>query len=424
LTSDLAARFVAELTGCLDGLPAVKKFGVAVSGGGDSTALLIFMTDYAKANGHEIEVATVDHGLRPAAATEARSVAALCARLGIRHQTLCWANWSGKGNLQAAARAARYQLLRDWASDRHLTAVALGHTQDDQAETFLMRLARGSGVDGLSAMAPRRMFAGGGGAWLRPLLRFSRDELREFLRSRGVSWIDDPSNDDTRFARVKMRRALVAFREVGITPRRLATTAEGLRVARGALEIQAQAAIRSAAIVTPAGCVKINRHEFQAMPDEIQRRVFAHAIVWVSHSQFRPRLGALISARDTALGGGRTTLNGTMVIGTKNTVMICREVGAIRDATSPVDQVWDGVWVADGPAPNDPGLNIACLGENGIAQCPDWRQSGEHRATLLASPAIWRQGTLIAAPFAAVANGWTCRHAPGWQDFVDAILSH
>lgn len=130
-------------------------------------ALLSLLHRLSAAAGTHLEAVTVDHGLRPEAAEEAVFVARYAGTLGLRHETLRWRGWDGQGNLQNAAREARYRLMADWAERRGLPCVALGHTADDQAETVLMRLARRAGVDGLSAMAPRSDRHGI--TWLRPL---------------------------------------------------------------------------------------------------------------------------------------------------------------------------------------------------------------------------------------------------------------
>ncbi|MCB2123065.1 MAG: tRNA lysidine(34) synthetase TilS, partial [Rhodobacteraceae bacterium] len=124
------------------------RLGVAVSGGSDSTALLCLLADLRGTGGPDLAAVTVDHGLRPEAAGEARSVAALCARLGVSHTICRWDGWDGTGNLPDQARRARQNLIAGWASGLGIGAVALAHTRDDQAETVLLRLARGSGVDG------------------------------------------------------------------------------------------------------------------------------------------------------------------------------------------------------------------------------------------------------------------------------------
>lgn len=127
---------------------APQPLGIAVSGGSDSVGLM----RAAVAAGLKPQIVTVDHGLRPESRAEAEGVAEAAQLLGLSHDILKWTGWSGRGNLQDAARRARQRLIGAWAAEREIPVVALGHTQDDQAETVLMRLSRASGVDGLSAM--------------------------------------------------------------------------------------------------------------------------------------------------------------------------------------------------------------------------------------------------------------------------------
>lgn len=205
------------------------RVGLAVSGGGDSTALMLLAADWAPGAGAELHVATIDHGLRPEAAREAEQVAALCREVGIPCQVLRWQGWDRRGNLQDAARRARKALLSGWAAERGIATILTGHTRDDQAETVLLRLARGSGVDGLAGIAP--VTVENGLRWVRPLLGVGREELRDWLRARGAGWIDDPSNDDPRFDRVRARQMRDQLATLGLTAGRLADTAERMRAA-------------------------------------------------------------------------------------------------------------------------------------------------------------------------------------------------
>uniref|UniRef100_UPI0026223B47 tRNA lysidine(34) synthetase TilS n=1 Tax=uncultured Amaricoccus sp. TaxID=339341 RepID=UPI0026223B47 len=206
------------------------RLGVAVSGGGDSVALLLLL----HAAGRDLAAVTVDHGLRPESVGEAASVAALCAARGIPHSVLRWEDRDPRGNLQQAAREARRSLIAGWAEASGIAAVALGHTLDDQAETVVMRLARGSGVDGLSAMRPETLALGI--LWLRPLLGIRRAALRAWLAAEGVAWAEDPTNADARFDRVRARLALPTLAGLGIGPERLAATARAVARACAALE--------------------------------------------------------------------------------------------------------------------------------------------------------------------------------------------
>ena len=161
-----------------------------------------------------IAAVTVDHGLRPASADEARAVAAFCAGRGIAHSVLRWQGPKPTGNLMDQARRARILLISDWAKAQGIGDVLLGHTADDNAESLVMNLARSAGLDGLSGMRPD--WHEQGIHWHRPLLACSRDSLRAYLTKAQVTWIDDPSNDNPRFARVKARRAMAALARVNV----------------------------------------------------------------------------------------------------------------------------------------------------------------------------------------------------------------
>ena len=180
-----------------------RPIGVAVSGGPDSMALLVLA---ARAFPQACIAATVDHGLRESAASEARMVARQAEALGVPHTTLTVATPITGASLQAQARRARYQLLAGWAEEMKALAVATAHHADDQAETFLMRAGRASGITGLAAIRPRATVAGA--TLVRPLLGWRRAALRAIVRREGVSFVDDPSNADPRHDRTRYRRLL------------------------------------------------------------------------------------------------------------------------------------------------------------------------------------------------------------------------
>jgi tRNA(Ile)-lysidine synthase len=199
----LLERFRADL----DGLIAPDaSVGVAVSGGPDSLALLLLA---AAARPGAVEAATVDHALRPEARAEAEGVAAICGRLGVPHQILT-ARWNDRPTtaIQERARSERYRLLGYWAEERGLGALATGHHADDQTETILMRLNRGSGVRGLAGMRPRSIAPGSNIRLVRPLLGWRRSDLEQICEDAGLEPVADPSNADDRFERVRIRRAL------------------------------------------------------------------------------------------------------------------------------------------------------------------------------------------------------------------------
>ncbi|MCV2880500.1 tRNA lysidine(34) synthetase TilS [Actibacterium sp. XHP0104] len=411
---DPAACFAAFFN---DDMPA--RLGVAVSGGGDSVALLHLAHRWAAGRDVALETVTVNHGLRPEAAEEAAFVARLCADLGIPHQTLRWGGWDGQGNLMDRARDARQELIADWAAARGVGHVALGHTLDDQAETVLMRLARGSGVDGLSGMAARSVARGL--VWLRPLLDVRREALRDVLRGAGQDWIEDPSNDDMRFQRVKARQALAQLADLGIDPAGLADTADRMTMAREVLEGAALSAARTMARVE-AGDVVFDAAALADLPDETRLRLMAGAVCWVGSSPYRPRLSALRDALSEALAGRSRTLQGALLFPHRGTLRVTRELNAVSgQRCAPADR-WDGRWRVTGP--DLPGAELRALGEAGLAQCGPWRDTGLPRVTLLASVSIWQGEALIAAPLAGFGAKWRAELAQSGESWPETLISH
>ena len=379
----------------------LDRVGIAVSGGGDSVAALVLATEALGAA--RVRAVTVDHGLRPEAGAEAAAVARLCATLGVAHDLLRWDEGPRGGNLMGAARDARLRLIGTWARDR-VDAVVLAHTLDDQAETVLMRLARGSGVDGLAGMAERRV--AGGILWLRPLLGVTRAELRAELRRRGIGWVEDPTNADPRYQRVRARQALAALADLGVQASGLAATAQRMRRARRALDAQAQAAMDTL-VREDRGTVSILAWP---EPPEIRDRLAAHLLMQVSGAWHRPRLEDLHRLLDR----GQGTLMGCALTPEGTGWRLSREARAVAGATG---LPWDGRWWAEGPGPGE----IRALGDAGLTRLSQqakaglhahWRETGLARSVLAGLPAIWHNGDLIAAPLAAWPQGWRLRARP------------
>ncbi len=399
--------------------PMPKRLGVAVSGGSDSTALLCLLSDIARHEQCALYAATVDHGLRPEAANEAEVVAALARKLGIPHQTLKWRGWDQTGNLQDKARRARYQLLQGWAERLGLRAIALGHTADDQAETVLMRLARSAGVSGLSAMAGIRRQ--GEVDLLRPMLSISRQQLRDYLTERGVAWIDDPSNQDERFDRIRVRNALSQLDQIGVTALSLSRVAENLAQAREALAQYAQESARRVVNVVD-GNLSLDRSEFCELPEEIQRRLVVSAVAWIAGGDYPPRQSSTDQALNAISAGQTATLGGCLLLSDHEKAWICRELNAVSDQITQPDALWDNRWILHGPVTD--GVEIRALGEQGIRQLADWRLLGKPSACLLSSPAVWLGDALIEAPLQGFGSEWRAEMSPDRSDFYASILSH
>lgn len=404
--ADPAARIRAALDRLAQGMDAL---GVAVSGGGDSVALMRIVADWA--GGRRIMVATVDHGLRPESRAEAIQVAHSAAALGLPHAILPWLA-PGGGNLMAEARQARLRLLSDWARANHLPAIALGHTADDQAETLMMRLARGAGIDGLAAMTPARRAHGI--LWLRPMLEIRRAELRDWLRSLNTAWIDDPSNERDEYERVRIRKAIGAL---GLDATALARSAAHLAQARDALSHYAAQAARGA--TARNGALALPLPSFRDAPSEIRRRLLVAGCRWITGAGYPPRRATLLHALTAIEAGKRVTLDGVLIEADSGQLRLLREPAAAMRAP-PGKTTWDDRWHINGL---QAGEHIAALGYEPLSTL-DWRAAGLSRHEAAASPAIWQGPDLAAAPLLEPGRQPRIRPLRDATDFHMLVIAH
>jgi len=369
----------------------------------------------------EVFAVTVDHGLRPEAIREARHVAEIARQLGVSHDVLTWDGWDGSGNLQDRARGARYNLLTAWARQMGIAVLALGHTADDQAETVLMRLARSSGVNGLAGIPRRRTVQGI--TVVRPFLDVSRAQLRGYLTRHGVAWIDDPSNEDTRFERVRMREAMPTLASLGLTSTVLADVARNMSRAREALDWYTFIVAREI-VQLDGGDVLIDLRRFRTMPEETARRLLVRALLWIGGGTYGPRRQTVMDAIIAIRAGKTTTLHGCIVISHGGLIWICREYNAVRQLESPADAIWDRRWrlVHGGPMPVD--WRLRPLGRAGLRQCGDWRRTGRPYAALTASPSVWAGDKVLAAPQTGLDSSLKIELIGGGEEFFASILSH
>ena len=318
--ADLARPLsAAEATQLFSDLASAPALVLAISGGPDSTALLFLAARWRKARKHgpKLLAVTVDHGLRTEGAAEARQVARLAKTLGVPHRTVRWTGAKPKTRLQEKARAMRYALLARAAAKADASHVVTAHTLDDQAETVLMRLLRGSGPAGLAGMA--RQTRRGALALARPLLDVPKSRLIATLRKAGIPFADDPSNRDPRFTRVRMRGLMPALAEEGLGAGRLALLARRLRRAEVALE----AAVDQAAALARGDWAEGRKMEmetryFLALPAEVALRLLGRAVALVGNEgpaelAKLEALQAAIMQQKPAGARFRRTLAGAMI---------------------------------------------------------------------------------------------------------------
>src|SRR5487761_753822 len=252
---------------------AAPRVVVACSGGGDRMALAVLAAHWATAQGGDATALIVDHRRRPESARESDDVAHRLAAQGIANRIFVCADPLPAAKLEAAARRARYQLLENWCEDNGVLHLLTAHHRDDQAETVLMRLARGSGLDGLCGIAPESVHRAC--RVLRPLLDVPPERLRATLRALGIVHVEDPMNRDPAFQRVRLRSARAFLAEEGLSAERLAATAAHLRRARMALEAAVAGTLAHAVALEPCGFATIDVAIVTTAPAEVGLRALA-----------------------------------------------------------------------------------------------------------------------------------------------------
>jgi tRNA(Ile)-lysidine synthase len=314
-----------EAAEILNPLRFYRHVAIAVSGGGDSMALMWLAAQWAGRTQQppHLTILTVDHGLRPGSAEEAHWVIERARELGLAAVVLAWQGDKPATGVQARAREARYDLLVGWCVEHGAGALVTAHSLDDQAETFVMRLARGSGVDGLSGMRPSRHDRI---AILRPLLGVSRARLRSTLLAAGLSWLEDPSNRDPRYERVRWRNTLAFLEQEGLAPAMIALSARRLERARQALE-HATSQLEESVVAHEGKHASFRLAAVQGEPEELMVRLLRRLVMRYGAGGEPPELSALerLSAWITGGVSGGRTLAGCRITRRKDAVRISRE---------------------------------------------------------------------------------------------------
>lgn len=377
---------------------------LAVSGGGDSVAMMALAQRWQKGVGApKITILTVNHNLRAESADEAEQVGQWARALGFDHVVLAWVGEKPLKGLQAAAREARYGLMLNWCVAHGVEHLGLAHNLEDQAETVVMRLARGSGLDGLAAMAP--VSWRGAVALVRPLLGVSRADLRIMLTKADQPWLEDPSNQDHKFERVRVRKLLEELKAVGLDAEKMAVTAHRLGRARTALDHIAREAAQMTVTLFEAGFCVLNLKAFLESPQEIGLRVLKFCLVDIGRAQLAPQLERLetLYARLQSSNFTASTLSGCRIMLKRDVVIIAREPGRSGLPEVQVDPgtslVWDRRFDVALTSMASRPMMVRALGSEGQKNLKEnavLRSLPASIARIL--PSLWLDNDLLAVP--------------------------
>lgn len=392
-----------EVDTLLGGLQGQGVIALAVSGGPDSLALLHLVDRWAQRRHPRplLVVLTVDHGLRAGSDTEAVTVGQLAATRGLRHQTFLWEGPKPPTGIEAAAREARYRLLGLAARQAGARVLITAHHQDDQAETVLMRLARGSGLAGLGGMEGQRLLGGGGVVLIRPFLDVPKARLVATAAAAGFTPAEDAMNTDPRFARARLRRVMPGLAGEGVDAAAIARAARLFRRADEALARATRIYLGRSVIANPLGMARLERSGLLDEAPEIRFRALGAIIASVGGSGATPGEDQL-SALDAAVVSTRPfrrTLGGAVIRTRGRDIVIHREPGRMDAAETPLPPGYCGLWdgrfeVAVG---DREGVSLGPLAAQGYAELPVACRA-RPRAAAETVPAFRWDGRLVAVP--------------------------
>ncbi len=419
--------FLDEFAARLDALEVGERFAIAVSGGRDSMALARLCAEYAKERGAEIIALVVDHGLRKASADEAAQANSWCEAAGLASRIISWRGAKPASGVQAAARAARYYLLAQAASELGMAAILTAHNADDQAETVLMRLARGAGPTGLAAMEDEIAIAAGPGEpvrLIRPLLAFSRDRLTATVNAYEQPFFDDPSNDDRTYERVRMRAFLseAMARELLDRDNLLRTAKRMAATRRETRQREARAFLAIGGVFTRWGGASLDVRPLSEKAADAGGLI-ARLIRAVSGADYEPDPEDAAAHLADALASGAATLGGALIKTSGERLWVLREPAAVlgRAGAPPLAAVnipasgrilWDRRFILS--AKTD--LTVRPLGPESVKDLAAAAALFEGpREGLFGLPGLYRGERLIGAPgFLSGSNeaelgGWSAR---------------
>ncbi|MDR2760358.1 MAG: tRNA lysidine(34) synthetase TilS [Rickettsiales bacterium] len=341
-----------EISSSFESCMGAAGFGralAAVSGGSDSLALLLSFGEWSKKRGVYVEAITVDHGLRPSSSDEAEYVRGLCEKIGIKHTTVKWVGDKPTSNIESTAREARYSLIGEYYRKNNFDCLLTAHHLNDQAETFFLRLFRGSGIDGLACMG-RNSFLGGMNV-IRPFLNIPKDALRKYLEEKKIKWIEDESNNDEKFLRNRIRAFLNSLPDRDKIAERINFATEEIAKAKRFIVEEFEKHRKNILNFSSFGSCAFSYAKLAQIDGDMSLRLLAHAAMKISGNAYKPRLEKLKNLLEnikklSPADNFKTTFYGCVFEKfEENLIMVYREYNSIGEDKKLIfgeKILWDG----------------------------------------------------------------------------------
>ncbi len=388
-------------------LKAESRLCIAVSGGADSMCLLMLAQRWCQENNHSLIAVTVNHGLRKEAKDEAASVKNWCKQLQCEHYTLDWKGKKPSSNIQSQAREIRYQLIQQFCQQQHIKHVLLAHHLQDQAETLLIRMMRGSGVSGLKGMESHSTI--GNISLLRPLLSFTKEDILLTLNQLKQSFINDPSNENTRFLRVIIRNFINTIDRKNEVLKHIDRTAKHMQRADDFIQQQLLSFENDFVNSHPYGFVTIDKKAFQALHLELALRLVSKNIQHINGYSATPRIDEIERLHLDLLNesNSRLTLGGCVIQSGLNKrdnhlIYIMRETNSLNaDSTMTQNEcIFDGRFHCTlGDIDNKENYRLSALKQSGWQQIKDYVNTEKlPKEIFYALPALKQLEKVIAVP--------------------------
>jgi len=383
-----------------------QKIAIGVSGGSDSLALVLLANSWAKM---PIVAITVDHKLRKESEYEAQQVSRWLEKYNIQHHILNWEGDKPDSNIQSNARDARYKLMTEFCKANKIKNLLIAHNKEDQAETLLIRLMRGSGLEGLCGMSDEVII--NQTRTLRPLLDTKKEDLRSYLRSLRQGWVEDPSNENDKFTRVQVRNFIKSSPEPDLLVSRLVNTCSNLQKSNNYISEKISQEMAKIVDIKPEGYCILDIKEFKSLHEESAVKILSKLIKYTGGDYYKPRYEKICNLYEKITSGEyNATLGGCEIFQSKkqseeNKLLIVKELSATASPINIFSEssiVWDGRFDCSLKRVEENIYSVCAIGENGLStitkDSKELKKLKVPKKVIFTLPALKTLENIVAAP--------------------------